>query len=306
MSAYSLIRPIEPATPGFSEDPMTRPPVEFGSAWRCVGERRRYGNSLPLWTPDGALTGYSLCYGKLRSQLVAAGYSWTDLGDGRLVPCWWRTGADVDAAALQALVDEAIAADAAERAEKARREEERHERDVATAEMSAPPIRAALRTLLAERPWALGRALAEARDLAAVETWTSWGLQSAQRYLDNVEGNVRRAEERLGRTPPAVWFARAADEAVRVAALEACRALSARDEDWAAVQNREGWSQATTWTGHVLSERESLDQGQAAHALGLLHGHRRQLSDEACIALFGEAPGRRRRPAPEEQPGLGF
>ena len=282
---------------------MTRPPVEFGSAWRCVGERRRYGNSLPLWTPDGALTGYSLCYGKLRSQLVAAGYSWTDLGDGRFVPCWWRTGADVGAAALQALVDEAIAADAADRAGKARREEERHALDVAQTEIAAPPIRSALRTLLAERPWALGRALTEARDLAAAESWTSWGLRSAERYLDNAAGNIRRAEERLGRPAPALWFARAADPAVRVAALEACQHLSSLDADWAADRNSIGWSQATCWTGHVLSEREALDQGEGAHALALLQGHRLQLADELNVPLFDEAPKRRRRAKPDAPAG---
>ncbi|AWN36655.1 MULTISPECIES: hypothetical protein [Methylobacterium] len=284
------------------------PPITFGTAWRCVGAHRRYGNDLPLWLCDEPPAAYSDAYKRARGMLVGIGYSWTDRGhsEPRLLACWWDLGVTVDVAALRVEVDRVVAEAAAEREAKAVAEQERHERDVAQTEIAAPPIRAALRALLQERPWALGRSLAEARDLAAAETWTSWGLRSAERYLSNAAGNILRAEERLGRPAPAAWFARAADEAVRVAALEACRALSARDEDWAAVQNGEGWSQATTWTGHVLSERESLDQGQAAHALGLLHGHRRQLSDEACIACFGEAPARRRRPEPEEQPALGF
>ncbi|MGG3814575.1 hypothetical protein ABEV34_23405 [Methylorubrum rhodesianum] len=286
---------------------MKYPPIDFGVSWRYAGTHRRYGHDLPLWLCMEAPQAFRDAYSRGRGAMVGAGYSWTDKGhaEPQMLACWWHTGVSFDAAALQADVNRVLAEAAAEREAKARQEQERHERDVAQAEISAPPIRTALRTLIAERPWALGRALTEVRDLAALEAWTSWGLQSAQRYLDNAEGNVRRAEERLGRPAPAAWFARAADEAVRVAALEACQSLSARDEDWAADRNDIGWSQATTWTGHVLSERESLDQGEASHALALLHGHRRQLSDEACLALFGEVPARRRRAAPE-QPGFGF
>ncbi|WHQ72051.1 hypothetical protein [Methylorubrum extorquens] len=286
---------------------MTSPPETFGTEWRCVGEHRRYGHTLPLWVAAQPTQAFRDAYSRTRGLMVGAGYSWTDKGhtEPQMLPCWWNTGIAFDADALQVEVERVVAEAAAEREEKARAERERHERDVASAEISAAPIRAALLALLNERPWALGRSLSEARDLAALEGWTSWGLRSAERYLANAAGNIARAEERLGRTPPATWFARAADPAVRVSALQACRFLSSRDEDWAAVQNGEGWSQATTWTGHTLSERKALDQPEAAHALGLLHGHRRQLSDEVCIACFGEAPARRRRPAPE-QPALGF
>ncbi|WP_244625467.1 hypothetical protein [Methylobacterium mesophilicum] len=76
------------------------------------------------------------------------------------------------------------------------------------------------------------------------------------------------------------------------------------DSDWAAVENGRGWSQSTCWTGHTLSEREVLDQAEAAHALGLLHQHRRQLPDELCIVLFGSAPTRRGRPADPATPSL--
>ncbi|SDM56783.1 hypothetical protein SAMN05216360_102465 [Methylobacterium phyllostachyos] len=60
----------------------------------------------------------------------------------------------------------------------------------------------------------------------------------------------------------------------------------------------------TTWTGHTLSEMDALDQGEAAHALGILHGHRRQLPDPLCVLLFGSAPTRRRRPIAEDAPSL--
>lgn len=224
------------------------PPIDFGADWRCVGAHRRYGHTLPLWLCDEPTVAFRDAYTRARGMLTGAGYSWTDRGhsEPRLVACWWDTGVTVDMAALRSEIDRVVAEAAAERDAKARAEEEASSRDVATAEISAPPIRAALTRLLAERPWALGRSLSEARDLAALEGWTSWGLRSAQRFLSNAEGNIRRAEERLGRPPPTLWLARAADEAVRAAALDACKILSARDEDWAAVQNGEGWSQATT------------------------------------------------------------
>lgn len=285
----------------------TRPPETFGTEWRCVGEHRRYGHTLPLWVAAQPTQAFRDAYSRARGLMIGAGFSWTEKGHGepQMLPCWWDTGISFDADALRAEVDRVVAEAVAKREQKARAEAERHALDVASTKIAAAPIRAALAQLLAERSWAVGRALSEARDLAALEGWTSWGLRSAERYLANAEGNIRRAEERLGRPAPALWFARAADPAVRVAALEACRVLSSRDADWAAVQNSEGWSQATTWTGHVLSERQALDQGEASHALALVHGHRLQLADELCVRLFGEAPKRSRRPEPE-QPALGF
>ncbi len=279
---------------------MTRPPIDFGTDWTNAGTHRRYGHDLTLWVAAQPTLAFTDAYSRARGLMVGAGYSWTDRGHGesRLLPCWWNTGVTFDADALRAEVDRVVAEAAAEREEKARREQERHERDVASTEISAPPIRAELARLLAERPWALGRSLTEARDLAALEAWTSWGLRAAERYLSNAKANVRRAAERLGRPAPALWFARAADPAVRVAALEACQHLSSLDTDWAADRNSIGWSQATCWTGHVLSEREALDQGEGAHALALLQGHRLQLADELNVRLFGEAPKRRRRAKP--------
>ncbi|GJE74958.1 hypothetical protein [Methylorubrum suomiense] len=139
----------------------------------------------------------------------------------------------------------------------------------------------------------------------AADSWTRWGLRAAERCLSNAEGNVRRAEERLGRPAPARFFALAWDEAIRASALEACRYISGLDADWAAERNARGWSQATTWTGHILSERAVLTRAEAAHALALLHQHRRQLSHDANVVLFGEPLAPRRRADPE-QAALGF
>ncbi|MBE7197161.1 MAG: hypothetical protein INR70_05075 [Parafilimonas terrae] len=284
----------------------TRPPIELGMKWRPVGTHRRYGHDLSLWLADAPAQAFLDAYKGAREILVTAGYSWTDRGhDGPgLRVCWWDLGAPLDLCALANAADRAITEAAEARADKARAAHERHMQEVAEVAPIAAPIRAELLALVESRPWALGRQLTEARELVDPGSWTRQHLSLGQRLLSNAHGNIYRAAERLGRTPPAAWYARAEDADVRAAALSACRILSALDADWAAVQNSRGWSQATCWTGHTLSEMDVLDQGQAAHALGLLHQHRRQLPDELCVVLFGSAPTRRRRPAAEEAPSL--
>ena len=276
------------------------PPIDFGVTWRPVGTHRRYGVERELWLCPDAPPSFSDAYRGARAEMVTTGYSWTDRGrnNGVLTPCWWGGGDPVDVDALAAAIAPAIGKAAADRAERARLEEERIQVETARLAPLAAPIRADLAVIVAERPWMLGRHLTAARELLDLESWSVWGMQDAERHLRNARGNAERAAERLGRTPPATWFAKAADEGIQAAALEACKDVSALDEDWASDRNSIGWSMATCWTGHLLSERASLDQGEAAHALALLHGHRRQLTDDQCLRLFGEVPSRRRRPAP--------
>ncbi len=278
---------------------MTNPPIDFGMDWTAAGERRRRGESLPLHVASSANDDFSDAYRHARGPMTAAGFSWTDLCSeyGKLQPAWWDHGTPVDVPALQAAVDAAIAVGAAERLERdhaaeARRAEAdaRHQAMLADVRKISGPIRAALDAIIQDRPWAIGRHLTEARDLVAPGDWTWHGLRTAERYIENAAANIARAEARLSRPAPAAWFARAADPSVRAAALEACRVLSARDEDWASDRNGVGWSQATSWTGHVLSERDALDQGSASHALHLLHTHRRQIPAELRDRLFGGAP----------------
>ena len=284
------------------------PPISFGTTWRSAGVHRRYGYDLPLYLCDEPPQAYSDAYRAARAEMTAAGFSWTNLGHkgAHLLPCWWDTGLPYDADALQVAADRAIAEAAARRDEQASREAQRLAAEVAAVAPAAALIREQLADMIADRPWALGRQLSEARDLVAMACWTWHGLRCAERHLDNAGGNIERAGERLGRIPPAAWYDRAADADVRAGALAACQVLSSLDTDWAAVRNSRGWSQSTCWTGHVLSERESLDQGEAAHALGLLHGHRLQLADELNLHLFGAAPARRRPPAPADAPSLGL
>lgn len=276
---------------------MTTPPIDFGMDWQNTGLRTRRGYDLPLHVAATATDTFSDAYRHARASMVSAGYSWTDAGTGKLAPCWWDHDIDVDVPSLQAAVDAALAVGAAERAEKARVEEERlaarqaaFEAEVAEIQISGAPIRERLDALLAGRPWSFGRHLADARRLAEDSAWGRYSLRDAERLVGNAGDVIERAEARLGRPAPATWFARAEDPDIRSAALEACRFLSARDEDWASARNSIGWSQATSWTGHVLSERDALDQGQAGHALALLHTHRRQLPAELRARCFEGAP----------------
>lgn len=279
------------------------PPIDFGVTWRPVGTHKRYGDALELWLCDEAPQLFQDAYRSIRGALTGAGYSWTDRGhDGPgMKACWWDMDVSVDVAALQAEVDGVVAEAAATREEKARAAAERLAAEVAEVAPRAALIRVQLSLLNKARPWAFGRQLTEARDLLDVENWNRGGFQYADRLLSNARGNVVRAAERLGQTPPAKWFARANDERIRAAALEACQFLSALDADWASERNGRGWSQATSWTGHLLSEREVLDQGEAAHALSILYGHRKQLPYRLAHTLFYrglQCP--ERYPAPED------
>lgn len=283
----------------------TRPPIEYGMKWRPVGTHRRYGHTLALWIADHATQPFLDAYRGAKEALITAGFSWTDRGhDGPgLRPCWWDVG-PIHLCDLANASDLAIRTAEASRDEAARATKSRLERELAELAPVAAPIRADLSAIISDRPWALGRHLAEARDLCGRESWNRWELRNGERHLSNARGNIERAVARLGKTPPETWYARAADPDVRAGALSACRILSAMDDDWAAVQNGRGWSQVSCWMGHTLSEREVLDQGEAAHAIGLLHQHRRQLPDELNLLLFGSAPTRKRRPAASEAPTL--
>lgn len=282
------------------------PPIDFGIRWHIAGIHRRYGMERELWLCPDAPPAFSDAYRGARAAMIAAGYSWTSIGSehGVLTPCWWDGASAVDVDALRTEVDRVVAEAASARAERARIEEERIAAETARLAPLAAPIRAELAEIVPGHPRMLGRHLTAARELLALEEWTIYGIQDAERYVSNGKGNAERAAERLGRTPPRIWFEKAADAETRAVALRACRYLSSLDEDWAAIRNASGGSQVTTWTGHLLSEKATLDQGEAGQALALLHGHQRQLPNELSITLFGEGlrppatPRGYRRPDP--------
>ena len=229
-----------------------------------------------------------------RAALTEAGFSWTDKArtadEPFARPCWWRmSNPALDLPALQAAVDRALAAEAerlaAQEAARIVREAEEDERIGDRVVV----IRARLASLLDKDAWQLGKAARDAREhLDAGGRWDESNLGYAERLLSDAAGNAARAEGRLTR-PNTTWFERAGDALIRAAALEGCRVLSARDADWASEVNGRGWSQATTWTGHLLSGRDALTQVEASHALALLHGHRRQIPADLRARIFGDA-----------------
>lgn len=235
--------------------------------------------------------------------MEAIGFSWTDKGGThRLAPCWWGIGEDdSDVPPVRAAVEAAIAAAHAERvaadARAAARAEASRLAEIERVELVAGPIRARLKEEIAARPWAFGAAAAEAQELAHVGEWSAYGLSCAEKLLTNAAGVAARADAKVGATPPAAWYERAADEDVRRAAHEASRILSGLDEDWASEANDAGWSKAHTEVGHTLAERPELDQAATAHALAVVRIYRRQLPDDLQRRCFGRAEPRKGRPS---------
>lgn len=159
--------------------------------------------------------------------------------------------------------------------------------DRAAAEAALPRLAA----IVATAPWQLGRALHEAAALVRDGLPDSFSVGRALALIRNADGVRERAEVALRRLPPEGWLRLAESANVRAAALEGCRLLSSLDEERASRRNDAGWGQDDTSIGHLLAEREALSRGETAHALRLLHHHRRQLSAVLRSRLFDTVPG---------------
>ncbi len=268
---------------------MRAPPFSFGMAWHDQGVHGRYGHDLRLWTAEGAGHSFSDAYQAERAAMVSAGFSWHREG-GRLVPCYWELSEPVWTPAVAARIEDAILAAAEERDAAARRQANREADELARVAKTSAPIRRDLADMLANRPWAFGKAHADAKKMAGIEEWTAYGAACAGRLVDNALRAIQRAEERLGRPAPEAWHERAADPAVRAAALVACRVLSDRDMDRASIRNGRGWSQTTSWTGHALAGRVALSPVEAAHGMALLWGHRAQIPADLRELVFDARP----------------
>lgn len=268
-------------------------PLSFGMEWTDQGVHGRYGHRLRLWTAEGAGHAFSDAYKAEREAMISAGYSWHREG-GRLSPCFWALPEPVWTPAAEARIEAAILAAADGRDAAARRQAEHEAAELARVAKTSASIRRDLVELLAERPWAFGKAHAEAEEIATLEEWTAYGAACAGRLVDNALRAIQRADERLARPAPADWHERAADPTVRAAVLVACKVLSDRDSDRASLRNGRGWSQSTSWTGHVLARRAALSQAEAAHGLALLWGHRGQIPGDLRELVFAG----RAEPAP--------
>lgn len=160
-----------------------------------------------------------------------------------------------------------------------------------------PPPREAIEALqdglvrmLAETSWALGARADLADRFAEAATLTKRQYDWAKDILGDAQATVRAVDERLATEAGAEALERAYDEAIRGDLLLACRQLTALDEDRCREANGQGWSATTSGPGHRLAGMTTLTVLQAAHALALVHPHRRQLTPALRERLFGPAP----------------
>lgn len=274
-----------------TENTITTPPEAFGLAWRREREVNTRNGPRVLFLADDT-DAYVRAYRLHKEELRAVGFAYAETtkwdGDFRwsvFVPAFWfDPSADQAQAAEVAANVEELVRDVFEREEVERELEwQRH-----GARRQASIER--LRTYFEERPWAFASGVvATVEDLVQVERATEGQARFAESLLASAEQNVARAHKRLqGSVLPTDW-ACAADPDVRADVLEACRVLSERDEDRAQERNDRGWSQATSWTGHVLAGKKELTQREAAHALRLVYKHRKQLAPELASRLFRSA-----------------
>ncbi|BAR47336.1 hypothetical protein [Methylobacterium aquaticum] len=155
------------------------------------------------------------------------------------------------------------------------------------------PTQEALKALLRDHEWAFRR-LDEAHRFATSDWLTAAQHQFARDILSDAQTVVRKVEERLATPAGEADLARAQDPDVRRDVHAACRILTELDQDRARDANGSGWGQDTSLVGHRLAEEQALTVLQAAHALKVVHKHRRQLPLALRERLFGWEPSFRR------------
>lgn len=273
--------------------PRIQPPLSLGLALEPGYVHRARGEEVVLWTAPAASPAFLLALKREPLRMHRAGYLHFHVGTVGMRPVWWParcTASAEDLAALQADVDRLVAEDAAAAQEDAERRAARVAEvvaaDLAAAEAALPRLAA----LVERAPWVFGRAFAEAAALAK-DGITDSSAGRVLALIRNADAVREGAELALRRLPPEGWLRLAESGEVRSAALDGCRFLSDRDEDRASRRNDAGWGQDDTSIGHLLSEREELSREESAHALRLLHHHRRQLPGSLRARLFEAATG---------------
>lgn len=276
--------------------PFDRPPLSLGLTFAPDYRHPFRGERVLLWTAPPANRSYELALKHRPNQMRRAGYTHFIVEARGMRPVWWpaRCTASADElAALQADVDRLVAEDAAAAREDAERRAARVAEVAAADRAAAEAALPRLAALVEQAPWQLGRALAEAAALAKDGITDSLSVGRALALIRNADGVRERAELALRRLAPEGWLRLAESADVRAAALEGCRYLSDRDGDRASRRNDAGWGQDDTGVGHLLSSRGELSREESAHALRLLHHHRRQLPAVLRSRLFDTAPAPR-------------
>lgn len=260
--------------------PFPVPPLALGMTFAQDYEHTYRRGTALLWTSRTTSPAFILALAREPARMRAAGYVHFIVGDRGMTAVWWPENCkldDAEIAALQADVDALVAAEAAAVIEAAAAREVALAKLAAGTRAKAARLLPTLAELVSKGAWQLGRSLPEATELVAFSPLPGSSAWRVCELVSRAEATRARAETRLRQLAPEAWLKLAADPDVRAAALEGCRLLSALDQDRASKRNDLGWGQDDTGVGHLLAEREELTEREAAHALRLLHHHRRQL-----------------------------
>lgn len=274
------------------------PPEGLALTWKPAPRELRVSGELKaLWTAEAASQDYDDALASQEGRhLRTVGYSYDRLSG---LPVFWEES-HLDRAAAQVLVNTAAVGLPAYREKLARQRADAAEREAFEAanreRQAAEDLDLATRAIAAARAslerhewaWALADDVTRAKRLiliqpAQLERRLAWALEM---YVERAQANIDRAMAAM----TAIYepeAERAAIEDVRIAALEGCRLLTARDSDRASVINRAGWGRTTSVKGHVLASHEAFDTILASHALRALRTHRRQLPRDLDVRLFG-------------------
>ncbi|MBO1020425.1 hypothetical protein IPV08_10640 [Methylobacterium sp. SD274] len=272
--------------------PFPVPPLALGMTFAQDYEHTYRRGTALLWTSRTTSPAFILALAREPARMRAAGYVHFIVGDRGMTAVWWPENCkldDAEIAALQADVDALVAAEAAAVIEAAAAREAALAKLAAATRARAAALLPRLADLVSKGAWQLGRSLPEATQLVGVSPLPDSSAWRVCDLVSKAEATRTRAEARLRQLAPEAWLRLAADPDVRAAALEGCRILSALDGDRASKRNGEGWGQDDTGVGHLLAERKELTEREAAHALRLLHHHRRQLPVELRSRAFDAA-----------------
>lgn len=152
-------------------------------------------------------------------------------------------------------------------------------------------LQAGLAAMMSSDAWAFGDRLDLADRFAHAGSLTRKQHEWARDILAGARAAVASADARLATEAGAEAMERAHDEGVREDLLLACRALSALDQDRCRNANGEGWEAVASRPGHRLAGMTQLTPLQAAHAIALVHPHRKQLPEDLRERMFGAASG---------------
>lgn len=241
------------------------PPPFLDLAWREGGDGAWIADATPLAMTCG--------------QLCRKGWGWEGLAMRDGLVTW-----DLARASAEPVLARRLASwERTARAEVARIEERDARYRPVNAEAIAA-VQADLRIALAAHGWAFGSKAQIAEGFAEARALTPGEHRFARALLQDARCVVAAVDRRLA--DPAGQEAVAQAEGRETDLLEACRFLSALDEDRARDANGIGWDAVSSPAGHRLAGREFLSPVEAGHAWALVYRHRRQLPAELQARLF--------------------